>query len=301
MAQLVKNPQANAGDTRDADLIPGSGRALERGNGNLFQYSCLGNPMDRRAWWTKVHRVPENHRWLSYWAHVKLNYFIICYYKPTFSQHKPIKYFKFTPAKLPITEAWQLRVVTRWVKLSYLCSYCGLGGLSCRLPASAAARPAEGCEVGGEKEDSHPDLILACATEYAKWFVHSLSLKWSYFLKKKIPLGIFQRRKLGLKEFRWLEKPVFMFGFPRADAETRSWLQVDYFAENLYRNGEGRQGRKALMKSTLWSQLSRRSVTEVHWDSLELHPAVKLWFHWVVPSEGYGSWSIIHKPRTTTA
>ena len=118
MAQLVKNPVANAGDTRDADVIPGSGRSLERGNGNLFQYSCLGNPMDRRAWWTKVHRVPENHTRLSYWAHVKLNYFIICYYKPTCSQHKPIKYFKFTPAKSPITETWKLMVVARCVKLS---------------------------------------------------------------------------------------------------------------------------------------------------------------------------------------
>ena len=36
----------NAGDP---DLIPGLGRSLGEGNGNLFQYSCLGNPMDRRA------------------------------------------------------------------------------------------------------------------------------------------------------------------------------------------------------------------------------------------------------------
>ena len=25
------------------------------GNGNPFQYSCLGNPMDREAWWATVH------------------------------------------------------------------------------------------------------------------------------------------------------------------------------------------------------------------------------------------------------
>ena len=30
--------------------IPGSGRSLGEGNGNLFQYSCLENPMDRVAW-----------------------------------------------------------------------------------------------------------------------------------------------------------------------------------------------------------------------------------------------------------
>ena len=36
----------------DAGLIPGLGRSPGEGNGNLLQYSCLGNPMDRRAWAT---------------------------------------------------------------------------------------------------------------------------------------------------------------------------------------------------------------------------------------------------------
>ena len=49
---VVKNPPANAGDV---GLIPGSGRSPEGGNGNPVQYSCLGNPMDRGAWWTTVH------------------------------------------------------------------------------------------------------------------------------------------------------------------------------------------------------------------------------------------------------
>ena len=48
----VKDPPANAGG---AGLIPGSGRSLGEGNGNLLQYSCLGNPMDRRAWRAAVH------------------------------------------------------------------------------------------------------------------------------------------------------------------------------------------------------------------------------------------------------
>ena len=50
VALVVKNLLANAGDIRDAGLIPGSGRSLRVGNGNPVQYSCLGNPMDRRAW-----------------------------------------------------------------------------------------------------------------------------------------------------------------------------------------------------------------------------------------------------------
>ena len=49
---MVKNPPANTGD---AGSIPGSGRSHGGGNGNLLQYSCLGNPMDREAWWATVH------------------------------------------------------------------------------------------------------------------------------------------------------------------------------------------------------------------------------------------------------
>ena len=47
---VVKKLLANAGDTRDVGLIPGSGRSLEKGNGNPLQYSCLENPMDKGAW-----------------------------------------------------------------------------------------------------------------------------------------------------------------------------------------------------------------------------------------------------------
>ena len=42
-----KESAANAGDS---DLIPGSGRSPREGNGNLLQYSCLENSMDRGAW-----------------------------------------------------------------------------------------------------------------------------------------------------------------------------------------------------------------------------------------------------------
>ena len=57
---VVKNPPANAGDIRDAGLIPGSGRSPGGGHGNPLQYSCLKNPMDRGAWRATVHRVTKN-------------------------------------------------------------------------------------------------------------------------------------------------------------------------------------------------------------------------------------------------
>ena len=47
---VVKNPPTDAGDARDAGLIPGSGRSPGVGNGTPLQYSCLENPMDRGAW-----------------------------------------------------------------------------------------------------------------------------------------------------------------------------------------------------------------------------------------------------------
>ena len=49
MVLVVKNPLANAGDIRDAGSIPGSGRSPGGEHGNPLQYSCLENPMDRRA------------------------------------------------------------------------------------------------------------------------------------------------------------------------------------------------------------------------------------------------------------
>ena len=53
MALAVKNPSTNAGDTRGDGLIP------REGNGNPLQYSCLGNSMNRGAWWSTANRVAK--------------------------------------------------------------------------------------------------------------------------------------------------------------------------------------------------------------------------------------------------
>ena len=54
---VEKNLPANAGDSRDMGLIPGSGRSPGRGNTNPLQYSFLENPMDRGARQAIVHGV----------------------------------------------------------------------------------------------------------------------------------------------------------------------------------------------------------------------------------------------------
>ena len=49
VALVVKNPPASAGDLRIEGSTPGLGRSPGGGNGNPFQYPCLGNHMDRGA------------------------------------------------------------------------------------------------------------------------------------------------------------------------------------------------------------------------------------------------------------
>ena len=57
---VVTNPAANAGDVRDAGLLPGLARYPGGEHGNPLQYSCLENPMDRGAWWDTVHGVTKS-------------------------------------------------------------------------------------------------------------------------------------------------------------------------------------------------------------------------------------------------
>ena len=61
-SSAVKNLPDNAGDMGS---IPGSGRSPGEENGNLLQYSYLGNLMDRGAWWATVHGVTRSWTRLS--------------------------------------------------------------------------------------------------------------------------------------------------------------------------------------------------------------------------------------------
>ena len=64
VSRVVKNLSANAGDTRDEGLIPGWGKYP-------LQYSCPGNPMDRRAWRAMVHGATKSWTWLSEWVYTQ--------------------------------------------------------------------------------------------------------------------------------------------------------------------------------------------------------------------------------------
>ena len=57
---MVKNLPALAEDVGDAGLMPGLGRSSGGENDNPLQYSCLGNPIDRGAWWAVVYRTAKS-------------------------------------------------------------------------------------------------------------------------------------------------------------------------------------------------------------------------------------------------
>ena len=80
---MVKNTLANAGDTEDAALIPGSGISPGIENDNPLQYSCLKNPIGRGAWWTTVHRVTKS------WTQLSMHTQITISLSSTISSRKP--------------------------------------------------------------------------------------------------------------------------------------------------------------------------------------------------------------------
>ena len=62
LSSVGKESAFSAGELRS---IPGSGRSPGEGNDNPLQYSYLGNPRDREAWWATVHGVAKNWARLS--------------------------------------------------------------------------------------------------------------------------------------------------------------------------------------------------------------------------------------------
>ena len=67
-----KESACSAEDVGEMNPIFGPGSSPGEGNGNPLQYSCLGNPMDRGAWWATVHGVAKSQTWLSKQAHTHI-------------------------------------------------------------------------------------------------------------------------------------------------------------------------------------------------------------------------------------
>ena len=57
---MVKNLPTNAGDSKRHDFDSWIGKNPRGANGNPLQYSCLGDPMDKGAWWAIAHRVTKS-------------------------------------------------------------------------------------------------------------------------------------------------------------------------------------------------------------------------------------------------
>ena len=123
MAQVVKNLPANAGDARDKDSIPGSGKAPGEGNGNPRQYFCLGNPMDRVAWWaTTILGVAKSQTGLSmhaYWTvacQTPLPMFIECV--STSAMSNSLQPYGCSPSGSSDHNISQARIL-EWVAISF--------------------------------------------------------------------------------------------------------------------------------------------------------------------------------------
>ena len=63
---MVKSLPDDAGDLKDKSLVPGLGRPSGVGNGNLLQYSCQENSLNRGDWKATVHEVAKSQTQLTH-------------------------------------------------------------------------------------------------------------------------------------------------------------------------------------------------------------------------------------------
>ena len=89
--------------------IPRLGRSLQEGNGYPFQYSCLGNPMDRGAWLATVHGVAKSRTWLSNCHTLCCNPKLSC-----------LSFLRARDAQIHLRRwRWQTNQATAWCRLSW--------------------------------------------------------------------------------------------------------------------------------------------------------------------------------------
>ena len=96
-SSVGKGSTHNAGYVRELGLIPELGRSPGEGNGNPIQYSCLGNSMDRGAWWATLHGVTKSQTGLKRLSMDTCIHIMTHHFSISNIHHLRIKIFVFRP------------------------------------------------------------------------------------------------------------------------------------------------------------------------------------------------------------
>ena len=104
--------------------LPGLWRSPGEGNGNSFQYSCLGNHMDREASEAIVHRVTDGQDWAHTHAHINCTPYTVHYILMTFILVLEVCAFWLPSSILPtLTHLWQPPNCSLYLWTLFLKSY----------------------------------------------------------------------------------------------------------------------------------------------------------------------------------
>ena len=152
---MVNNLPAIAGDARDVDSIPGSGRSAGGGNGKLLHYSCFENSKNRGAWWATVPGDTERQTQLSHWTHTDTHMqslmilcvlpnllFLFLFFLVRWLHFLSLEKLPFIGDRLCVPAATALwspeldalgapPVLASWVLLLWWAEYCGQLGVAC--------------------------------------------------------------------------------------------------------------------------------------------------------------------------
>ena len=112
--KVVKNPPANAEDTRNKGSIPASERSPRERNNKPLQYSCLDNSVGRGAWWTPLNDWAHTHEWTH--SLFKGQLFLKDPCSPTWSLLLPLFYLLFLYLGIFISQNKQWAIVKRTSK-----------------------------------------------------------------------------------------------------------------------------------------------------------------------------------------
>ena len=59
-AEIKLKTSAGSSKKQENSIKTSTSASLKERDGNWLQHSCLGNPMDRGAWWATVHGVTKS-------------------------------------------------------------------------------------------------------------------------------------------------------------------------------------------------------------------------------------------------